>query len=536
MNGQAQRSGRGSDPLSRSAAGGRNPWLVAVVISIATFMQVLDTSIANVALQYIAGSLAASVDESTWILTSYLVASAVILPISGRLSGVVGRKRFYMACVATFTVSSVLCALAPNLTMLILFRVLQGIGGGGMAPSEQAMLADTFPENKRPLAFALYGVAVLVAPTVGPTLGGWLTDNLSWHWIFLINGPIGAISLVLVSRLVTEPEVLERERKERIARGLEVDWIGFILVALFLGCLEIVLDKGQEDDWFSSNFILFFATVSFVSFVLFVPWELTRKEPIVDLKLYGHAAFASSSLMMLTVGAILFGTTQLIPQLLQGVYQYSATLSGLALMPGGVAMLMLMPVVGVLAAHMPAKYLIAGGMASVALSMFYMTSLSGQADFSFYAWARVLQTVGLPFVFIPITSASYTGLPPQKTSEASSLINVARNLGGSIGISAATTIIARSSQVHQNYLAGHLVPSSPAYQQAIANAAAALTAQGVPPAVAPTAAFDYISQVVMRQATLLAYIDVFMDFALLALLMAPVALILLRSGSPRPAH
>jgi DHA2 family multidrug resistance protein len=536
MSAQGQSPGRGPDPLSRSAAGGRNPWLIAVVISIATFMQVLDTSIANVALQYIAGSLAASVDESTWVLTSYLVASAVILPISGWLSGVVGRKRFYMACVATFTVSSVLCALAPNLQMLIFFRVLQGIGGGGMAPSEQAMLADTFPENKRSLAFALYGVAVLVAPTVGPTIGGWLTDNLSWHWIFLINGPIGAISLVLVNWLVTEPEALEQERKERIARGLKVDWIGFILVALFLGCLEIVLDKGQEDDWFSSNFIVFFAAVSFVSFVLFVPWELMHKEPIVDLKLYGYTAFASSSLMMLAVGAILFGTTQLIPQLLQEVYQYSATLSGLALMPGGLAMLMLMPVVGVLAAHVPVKYLIAGGMASIGLAMFHMTSLSGQADFSFYAWARVLQTVGLPFVFIPITSASYTGLPPQKTSEASSLINVARNLGGSIGISVATTIIARGSQVHQNYLADHLVPSSSAYQQAIANATTALTAQGVPAAVAPTAAFDYISQVVMQQAALLAYIDVFRDFALLALLMAPLALILLRARTPRAAH
>jgi MFS transporter, DHA2 family, multidrug resistance protein len=521
---------------SRSAAGGRNPWLVAVVISIATFMQVLDTSIANVALQYIAGSLAASVDESTWVLTSYLVASAVILPVSGWLSGVVGRKRFYMACVATFTVSSVLCALAPNLQMLIFFRVLQGIGGGGMAPSEQAMLADTFPENRRSLAFALYGVAVLVAPTVGPTLGGWLTDNLSWHWIFLINGPIGAISLLLVNWLVTEPEALEREREERIARGLNVDWIGFILVALFLGCLEIVLDKGQEDDWFSSGFIVFFATVSLVSFVLFIPWELTRKDPIVDLKLYSHTAFASASLMMLTVGAILFGTTQLIPQLLQSVYQYSATLSGLALMPGGLAMLVLMPVVGVLAIHVPVKYLIAGGMASVGLSMLYMTSLSGQADFGFYAWARVLQTIGLPFVFIPITSASYTGLPPEKTGEASSLINVARNLGGSIGISVASTIIARSSQVHQNYLVDHLVPSSSAYQQAIANATAALTDQGVPAALAPTAAVQYISQIVLQQATLLAYIDVFEGFAMVALLMAPVALILLRSRSPRPAH
>ena len=267
------------DTLSRSAAGDRNPWLVAVVISIATFMQVLDTSIANVALQYIAGSLAASIDESTWVLTSYLVASAVVLPISGWLAGVIGRKRFYMLCVATFTVSSILCAMAPNLQMLIVFRVLQGLGGGGMAPSEQAMLADTFPGPGAIAGLRALRRRRLVAPTVGPTIGGWLTDNFSWHWIFLINGPIGLMSLVLVRLLVTEPEMLERERKERLARGVKIDWIGFMLVALFLGCLEIVLDKGQREDWFGSNFIIFFATVSVRRFLLFVPWELSANRP-----------------------------------------------------------------------------------------------------------------------------------------------------------------------------------------------------------------------------------------------------------------
>src|SRR3977135_3488389 len=259
------------EDLSRSAAGDRNPWLVALVISIATFMQVLDASIANVALRNIAGSLAAGVDESTWVLTTYLVATAVLLPISGWLSGVIGRKRYYMSCVAIFTVSSLLCALAPNLSMLIIFRVLQGLGGGGMAPTEQAMLADTFPARLRGQAFALYGVAVIVAPTVGPALGGWLTDNLSWHWIFLINGPIGVLSLVLVQWMVQEPEVLERQRRESLARGLKVDWIGFVLVALALGFLEIVLDKGEREDWFASNFIVTFSVISVGSFLFFVP-------------------------------------------------------------------------------------------------------------------------------------------------------------------------------------------------------------------------------------------------------------------------
>jgi DHA2 family multidrug resistance protein len=527
------------DDLSRSAAGDRNPWLVAVVISLATFMQVLDTSIANVALRNIAGSLAAGVDESTWVITSYLVASAVVLPISGWLSGVVGRKRFYMLCVATFTVASLMCALAPNLGMLIVFRVLQGLGGGGMAPSEQAMLADTFPARQRAQAFALYGIAVIVAPTIGPTLGGWLTDNYSWHWIFLINGPIGLVSLALVAWLVTEPEVLKRERREHLARGLRVDWIGFLLIALALGCLEVVLDKGEREDWFASGFIDAFILLSLIGFVLFVPWELTRDDPIVDIRLFGRRQFATANLMMLALGAILFGTTQLIPQLLQLSFQYTSTLSGLALMPGGVAMLLMMPVVGFISGHVAPKYLIGFGMAVVAASMLYMTSLTAQADFSFFAWARVFQTIGLPFLFIPITSASYAGLPADKSAQASSIINVSRNLGGSIGVSVAGSLLAEQTQVHQAYLTDKLVPSSPAFQAALQGATATLKAQGLSAADAATRAYGLIEQAVIQQATLLGYIDVFAGYALLAAILVPMAFILLRPAegrAPAGAH
>jgi len=521
------------DDLSRSAAGDRNPWLVAVVISIATFMQVLDTSIANVALRNIAGSLAAGVDESTWVVTSYLVASAVILPISGWLAGVVGRKRFYMLCVATFTVSSLLCAFAPNLDILIFFRVLQGLGGGGMAPSEQAMLADTFPARRRAQAFALYGVAVIVAPTLGPTLGGWLTDNYSWHWIFLINGPIGLLSLVLVQWLVDEPEILRRERRERLADGVKVDWIGFLLVALCLGALEVVLDKGERDDWFQSDFIVTFFALSMTALVLFVPWELSRDDPIVDIRLFGRRQFATANLLMLALGAILFGTIQLIPQLLQIQFGYTATLSGLALMPGGVAMLMMMPVVGFVSSYVAPKYLIGVGMTVVALSMWHTTSLSPDADFSFIAWARVFQTIGLPFLFIPITAASYAGLPADKSSEGSSLINVSRNLGGSIGVSVAGTVLAEHTQAHQAYLTGNLVPSSPAFQAAMQHATATLAGQGVPAPSAASRAYALIEQTVNQQATLLAYNDVFLGYALLAAILVPVAFLLLRPSPGR---
>jgi DHA2 family multidrug resistance protein len=527
-----------SEALPRSAAGGRNPWLVAVVISIATFMQVLDTAIANVALQHIAGSMAASIDESTWVLTSYLVASAVVLPISGWLSGVIGRKRFYMLCVAMFTVSSILCAAAPNLTLLIVFRVLQGLGGGGMAPSEQAMLADTFTPRQRSQAFALYGVAIIVAPTVGPTLGGWLTDSFSWHWIFLINGPIGVMSLILVQIMVTEPETLIRERKERLAHGLRIDWIGFALVSIALGSLEVVLDKGQREDWFASNFIIFFFALSVVALVLFIPWELAQKDPIVEIRLFGHRQFATSCVMMMAVGALMFSTTQLIPQLLQTSYGYTAMLSGLALMPGGVAMLLMMPVAGALGNFVQPKYLMTIGMLLAGIGMWHSTAITSAADFSFFSWARVYQTIALPFLFIPITAVSYSGLPADKTDKASSLINVARNLGGSIGISAATTLLARDSQVHQNYLVGNLAPSSLQYQDAINAATHALAQQGMSPLAAQSGAIGLIGQQVAQQATLLAYIDVFQVLAVIAFALTPLALVLLRSqslGGPRPA-
>jgi len=518
---------RPADDRSRSAAGDRNPWLIAWVISIATFMEVLDASIANVSLRNIAGSLAAGIDESTWVLTSYLVANAVVLPISGWLAGVIGRKRFYMLCVATFTANSLLCALAPNLSTLIFFRVLQGLGGGGMAPSEQSMLADTFPARLRGQAFALYGIAVIVAPTVGPALGGWLTDNLSWHWIFLINGPIGLLSLVLVQWLVHEPEILERERRERLSGGLKVDWIGFVLVALALGCLEMVLDNGERKDWFASNFIVTFAFISFVSFLLLVPWELSRKEPIVDIRLFGGRQFAASCVIMLAVGAILFSSTQLLPQLVQTVFRYTAMLSGLVLMPGGLAMLLVMPLVGMLSTYVPPKYLISLGLVIVALAMWHSTLLAPNVNFSFFAWARVYQTIGLPFLFIPLTSAAYVGLPPDKTNAASALINVARNQGGSIGISIAGAVLASSAQVHQNYLTANLVPSSPAYQQALEAAATQLATQFSQPE-ARVRAFALIEQMVEQQAALLSYIDVFAGLAMTAAALIPVALLMLR--------
>jgi MFS transporter, DHA2 family, multidrug resistance protein len=511
---------------SRSAAGDRNPWLIASVVSIATFMQVLDTSIANVALRQIAGSLAAGVDESTWVVTTYLVASAIIIPISGWLSEVVGRKRYYMICVALFTIASLLCGFAANLPMLIVFRVFQGLGGGGMAPSEQAIIADTFSPAKRSAAFALYGVAVIVAPTVGPTIGGWITDNYSWHWIFFINVPIGIISLLLVQWLVAEPPVLEKERVERLSDGLKVDWLGFVLVALFLGCLEIVLDKGQEDDWFQSNFIVCFAVISAIAFLLFVPWELSRKDPIVDIRLLLQRQFATAFLVMMAVGAVLFGSTQLLPQLLQSNFAYTATISGLALMPGGLAMLFMMPVSGRLSNLVQPKYLMAAGMAMIAIGMWHSTSLEQGASFGYFAWMRIFQVVGLPFLFVPITTVAYYGLRPESTGQASSLINVARNLGGSIGVSIANTELAQRSQFHQARLVESTIPSSIHYQNAVERLTEIFVGQGSSLVAAQRQAVGWIGQTIAGQSVLMSYIDVFWGASMFALLMVPLALTL----------
>jgi DHA2 family multidrug resistance protein len=524
-------AGASDADLTRSAAGDRSPWLIAVVVSIATFMQVLDTSIANVALRNIAGSLAAGIDESTWVITTYLIASAVIVPISGWLMGVVGRKRFYMICVALFTASSLLCGLAPSLSVLIFFRIIQGLGGGGMVPSEQAILADTFPPQRRAQGFALYGIAVIVAPTVGPTIGGWITDNLSWHWIFFINVPIGIASLVLVQWLLVEPEILERERRQCLAGGLNVDWIGMALIGLALGSLEIVLDKGQREDWLQSGFITAFALLSTISLILFVPWEMTRTDPIIDIRLLGRRQFATSFLMMMMVGATLFSTTQLMPQLLQESFGYTAMLSGLVLMPGGVAMLLMMPVTAQLSNLVLPKYLMAVGMLILALALWHFTSLAPTANFDYFAWARVFQMVGLPLLFVPITTASYAGLPPEKTNQASALINVARNLGGSIGVSMAITLIAQREQFHQFRLTEHLVPSSPQYQEALRQAAAHFVAHGASHADAQREAMGWLGMLVQTQATLLSFIDVFWVLAIFVAVLIPVALLLLRPVS-----
>ncbi|MCK1266225.1 MULTISPECIES: DHA2 family efflux MFS transporter permease subunit [unclassified Bradyrhizobium] len=534
---QGSASAGGWSP-ERSAAGGHNPYLIAFVVSIATFMEVLDTTIANVALRHIAGGLAVGIDESTYVITSYLVANAIVLSISGWLSTVIGRKRFYMMCVAIFTVSSLLCGFAWNLQALVLFRILQGLGGGGMATSEQAILADSFPPHKRGQAFAIYGVAVVVAPVVGPTLGGWITDTYTWHWVFLINVPMGLLSLFLVGTLVKEPSGAEEEREKLLSKGLRVDYVGFLLVAIGLGSLEYVLDEGQRNDWFGSNMILFFAVLSAMSLLALIPWELTREDPIVDLRLLGRRQFAACFMVMLATGAVLISTTQLLPQLLQSDLNYTAMLAGLALSPGGVATLVLMPVVGRLVSSVQPKYLIMFGAAIVAFSMWHLTGLTGDITYGYAAMSRIFLALGLPFLFLPVTTASYDGVPPDKTNQASALINVARNIGGSMGVALAQTILAQRQQFHQSRLIEHAAPSDLGYQQTIETMTRFFQAQGSNASDAASQAVAWVGRTLQQQVDLLAYIDVFWTLAIIAVLMIPTAAVLrpIKLGAPARGH
>ena len=496
--------------MERSAAGDHSPWLVALIVSMATFMEVLDTSVANVSLTHIAGTMSASLDESTWILTSYLVSNAVILPISGWLSQVVGRKRFYMACVALFGISSFLCGLAPSLGWLVFFRVMQGLGGGGLAPSEQTILADSFPPDQRGPAFALYGIAVVVAPTLGPTLGGWITDTYTWRWIFFINVPVCALSLLLTCLILVDPPAVKRDRENLLRGGLKVDFLGFSLVALGLGCLQVILDKGQRDDWFSSDFILAFALVSGLSLLALVWWELHTDDPIVDLPLMRYRHFAGSMAMMFATGFILISTTQMIPQFLQTIMGYTATEAGLTLTAGGFATLAMMPIAGALVRKVQPKYLIIYGLAVEALACLYLRGFNTFISFEHAAVARAFQGLGLPFLFVPITSACYAGLPPEKSNNASALINTMRNLGGSVGISVSTTILARRGQYHHARLAERVTPFAPGFQ------------------AHRTLSLRAIAAIVQRQSQMWSYVDVFTMLAGLSAVAIPLAIVLLK--------
>src|SRR5207237_8817167 len=398
-----------------------NPWVIAITVTLATFMEVLDTSIANVALPHIAGNRSAGSDESTWVLTSYLVSNAIVLPLSGWFSGVIGRKRFYMTCVAIFTVSSFLCGLSRSLGVLVIFRILQGVGGGGLQPSEQAILNDSFALEKRGMAFAVYGLAVVVQPTIGPWLGGWITDNFSWRWIFYINVPVGIVSLVLTNFLISDPPYM---KKANVRAGFRIDYIGIGLISLGLGSMQIILDKGQREDWLASGFIQIFAVLMVVGLIAGVVWELRQDHPVVDLRMLKNRNFAIATTAMFFLGFVLYSSTVLIPQMLQQLLGYTAEMAGLALSPGGAVIMLMMPVVGFLVSKVNTKYLITFGCTISALSLFVMAGWNLQIDYRHAVLARMMQSFGLAFLFIPINVSAFSFVPKEKTNMGTGIINL----------------------------------------------------------------------------------------------------------------
>ena len=503
-----------------------NPWLIGVVVAMAAFMEVLDTSIANVALPYMAGSLGASNDESTWVLTSYLVSNAIVLPISGWLAGLFGRKRFFIVCIIIFTLASVFCGSAASLGMLLLFRIVQGAGGGGLQPMAQAILADVFPPEKRGLAFALYGITAIMAPTIGPTLGGWITDNYSWRWIFFINLPVGILAIFLVMRLVEDPPFLRR----KAGAGVTVDYIGIALLALGVGALQVVLDKGQEDDWFGSTFITRLVIISVVCLIGLVIWEWRHKTPIIDVHLFKSFNFAAANVMMFVFGVLLFSALVGMPQFLQTVLGYTAQNAGLVLSGGGFVVLLEMPIVGRLVGKYPAKYIIAAGWLALAVGM-YMSTIRLDTLISFQSAAvlRVMQSVGLGLLFVPVTMAGYIGMPAEKANSVAGIINFMRNIGSSVGTSVITTLLARRSQFHQVVLSQHTTRFDRSVQNQVQALSLRLVHSGASVPDAPKKAYGLLYRSVGAQAATLAYIDTFMVLSIAASIMFLLSFIVRRN-------
>jgi DHA2 family multidrug resistance protein len=500
-----------------------NIWLIGVVVALAAFMEVLDTSIANVALPYIGGGLGVSNDDSTWVLTSYLVSNAIVLPISGWLAVRFGRKRFFMTCLVIFTVSSLLCGMATTFPLLLLFRAMQGAGGGGLQPMAQAILADTFPPEKRGMAFALYGITAVFAPTVGPTLGGWITFNYSWRWIFLINLPVGLLTLALVFRLIEDPPYLSRLK----AAGVKLDYIGIGLLALGVGALQVILDRGEEDDWFGSHIILTLAIVSAVCLISLVIWEWFNKHPIIEVRLFKNFNYLSSNLMMFNFGILLFSSLVMMPLYLQTLLGYTAELAGFVLSGGGLVVVLAMPVVGQLTTKVQVRYIIAFGWLALAIAMYYSTQrIDLTISFVSAAWLRVAQVVGIGFLFVPITLAAYIGMPAEKSNAVAGMVNFMRNMGSSVGTSIVTTLIDRRSEYHQSVLVSHTTPGSQSFQNLVDGAKQLYIHSGMSPPDALHKAYASIYQMVQAQAATLAYIDTFMVLAVISAIMFVLSFVL----------
>ncbi|WP_371381032.1 DHA2 family efflux MFS transporter permease subunit [Sporomusa aerivorans] len=521
--------------MSDAAPTVANPLLVSTVVSLAAFMEVLDTTIANVALSHIAGSLGASSEESTWVITSYLVANGIVLPLSGWLSALMGRKRFFIFCILGFTLTSFICGISNSLGMLIVARLLQGLAGGGLQPMQQAIIKDSFPPEKLGMAFAITGITTVLAPILGPLLGGYITDSYSWRWIFFINVPVGLLAAFLVKLMVQDPPSAQ---KQNIG---SVDYIGLGLVAIGLGALQIVLDKGQQEDWFDSSFIVFFAAIAAIGLILAVFWLLEQKNPIVKLRLFAIPSFGMPCIMIFFVGFALYSSATILPMLVQANFGYDATLSGLVLSPGGIVTLFMMPVAGRLVTVIQSKYLISFGMLVTALGMWAAGLVTPETDYYTFVLVRILQVIGLPFLFVPASTLAFSKISPENSNDASAIVSLMRNLGGSIGIALVTNQLIHSQQAEQANLVQHLTAADPGYSSTLAAYTQIFINMGVPASQAATDAMGKIYQELLHQASILAYRDAYNFVALVCVVLGIIALFmpgnpLKKKNAPAAAH
>jgi len=504
-----------------------NPWIVAISVMFATFMEVLDTTVVNVSLPHIAGSLSASVDEATWALTSYLVANAIILPITGWLASYVGRKRLLLASIVGFTASSFLCGLAPNLTMLVICRVIQGATGGCLQPISQAVMLEAFPPAERGKAMAFWGLGIVVAPMLGPVLGGWLTDNYTWRWVFYINIPVGVISVIMVSLFLFDPPYLRR-------RSEEVDYWGLGLLAVGIGTLQIMLDKGQEADWFAATWVREFALISAVALAAFVIRELRTAHPVVELRVLKVRTYATGVFLMTTLGFVLYGSTVLLPLLLQTLLGYPSLNAGIAMFPRGLGSFLMMPVVGLMMARVDPRKLLVAGLVGVGGSLFWLSRLNMQLGYWDIFWPQLLQGLSLSLVFVPLTTVTMDPIPVEQMGNATSIFNLMRNIGGSVGIALTDTWVVRLTQQNINLLGRHVNPLNPEAQMRFEQLRSWLTLHGGGPGWAARQAYALLFGAVQQQATMLAFNRVFAGLGLAFVIMIPLILLLRRPRHQRP--
>jgi DHA2 family multidrug resistance protein len=504
-----------------------NKWLVALTVMLPTLIEIIDTSVVNVSLDHIRGSLSASIDEATWTITSYLVSNAIIIPMTGWLSRLFGRKRYLIFSLMLFTASSLLCGSAWSLRALIFFRVLQGIGGGSLQPISQAILLETFPRKQHGMAMALFGIGIMFGPIIGPLLGGWITDNWSWHWIFFINIPIGIISISMVTFFIVDPPYMKRTK-------MKIDYWGLALLSVGLGCLQIVLDRGQQDDWFSSNTIALLTAVSAACLILFLIVEYFAEHPIVNLRIFKNISFSTGNVVMFFAFFNLFGSIVLLPIYLQTLMGYTSFLAGMVLGPGGLATLIAMPLAGRLVTKLNPKAILAFGIAVAAYSTYLMSQFSLSADFSTIIWPRVVLGVGMGFLFIPLTTMTMARVSKEDMGNATSIYNLLRNLGGSFGVAFVTTMIARKAQFHQFRLVESLTPFDSTYQIAVDRSAQLMQNKGFPPGLAEHAGVASIYRELLRQASMLSFNDAFHLLSLFMILILPLVFLMRKGKTEGP--